>query len=351
MPIPEPSDATGLWAQVRALSGWPDSDEDAIRSLAAGWANSAQGFETAAGAGATGVDAAWPDAAGAAMQDSAGQIGTVAGANAAAMREMAARAEHFADAVTHVKTGIHQLIDQNVAGYASTFTLPDGVREAAQAEFVQVLADGVNTLTEGTAQIVAQGPTGGPIDHLLNFTGDTLENVAQALQNKWYLVTASAINGGAGVLSRWHTHDPLYPSIANDFLPDARHNAQFVRTATMVGRGAGGLLSLAAIPVDMANGESLDQAIVSNSAGFLASTGTGMLIGTAIGGPIGTVVGAGVGLVAGLFAGGAVDALYENADGINAAIHDGAAAVADAAAGAGEAIGDGAEWVYHQIFG
>ena len=48
MPVPEPSTAGGLWAVVKPVTGWPETDEDRLALLAEFWRSGAHRFTTPA---------------------------------------------------------------------------------------------------------------------------------------------------------------------------------------------------------------------------------------------------------------------------------------------------------------
>lgn len=108
--------------------------------------------------------------------------------------------------------------------------------------------------------------------------------------------------------------------------------------AARVVKGAGGVLSVVGFVVgywgDKQEGESNEQAAVSNLAAVAAGTAAGAAIGSVVPGP-GTAVGAVVGFtatiatmfVASTFTDAAVDSLYEDHKGIKHALAEGADAV------------------------
>lgn len=145
------------------------------------------------------------------------------------------------------------------------------------------------------------------------------------------------------------------------------------RTPTALGRAFGALGVIAtgySIYDDINNGESVEQAVVSNGVGFAASlaagAGTGAIIGSFIPVPVvGTIVGAVagtiVGGVVGIVTSGMIDSMWENGvDGIEdvgQAIADGwgevvatGEAIGDMASDVGGAIADGAKDVWDAIF-
>ncbi len=155
MPIAEPTDALGLWHQVRARSGWPETDEDAMRALADGWRSADALFTTAGGRPVT---VAWTDGGGAAFTGRARSTLDLATASGAEMARLATRADAFAGEVAGVKTGINQLIDTNLTAFATMRLLPQGVRAAAEGMFVEQLAGMVNQLMTDAAGRVRAAP-------------------------------------------------------------------------------------------------------------------------------------------------------------------------------------------------
>ncbi|MCA2218174.1 WXG100-like domain-containing protein [Jidongwangia harbinensis] len=159
MPIAEPSDPQ-LWPRVRALTGWPDSDEDALRALSSGWRGGGERFARAGGYDVAPVAEAWPDAAGQAFQTRAGeQLRTTADLGAR-MGEMARMADTYAAEVMGVKAGINALIQANAAGYAQIAALAPEAQAPAQAAFVQQVAAMVDTMMRDAADRIAAAGTG-----------------------------------------------------------------------------------------------------------------------------------------------------------------------------------------------
>lgn len=156
MPIPEPTGAFGLWPRVRALSGWPESNEDVVRALADDW-RGAHGLFATAGAYRVGGQS-WTDEAGQAFVTRA--TGTLAKATTSAegMSGLADRTNGYAEEVAGVKTGITALINDNLAPFAAMLLLPPGVREAADAMFVGALAGSVRQLMTAAAGRAGASP-------------------------------------------------------------------------------------------------------------------------------------------------------------------------------------------------
>ena len=153
MPIPEPGDA--LWAQVSQYTTWPDSDEDAVRAMSAGWRGGGEHFTRASAFDLGPVAGGWTDQAGQAFHGRTTGHLQAAGATGARMTEMAARADAFAAEVTGVKNGIHALMAANQQGFAQTAALPAEMGAA----FVQEIAVMVDRMkAEAAARISAAAP-------------------------------------------------------------------------------------------------------------------------------------------------------------------------------------------------
>lgn len=157
--ITEPSSAFGLWPRVRAISGWPETNEDAVRELATGWNDAAAGFTTAGEFDVAAVTGAWPDSAGGSFVTRSRQNLDAATRIGAGMTQLSQRSATFADAVTGVKSQINTTIEKNIPLYALTALLPSGVQQAVQASFVNQLGSSIHQLITNTAgDISAQGP-------------------------------------------------------------------------------------------------------------------------------------------------------------------------------------------------
>ena len=150
MPIAEPAGA-GLWPRVRAITGWPDSDEDALRTLATGWRTGGDRFTEASGFDLGGLNEGWPDAAGQGFATGTGERLRVAADTGTRMGELAGRAESYAAEVAGVKTGITRLMDANQAGWTQVSAMP----VAAQEVFVQQVAVMVDTMMQEAAGRIA----------------------------------------------------------------------------------------------------------------------------------------------------------------------------------------------------
>lgn len=100
--------------------------------------------------------------------------------------------------------------------------------------------------------------------------------------------------------------------IADELATTTARHTELAHVPRTMGIAVGALGLVTGVGIDYyGGGESLEQAVVSNSAGLAASITAGALIGSAI--PVvGTVAGAVAGTAVGIIAGGAVDHLYEH---------------------------------------
>lgn len=175
MPIAEPPPTYNLWPEVRAVTGWPTSDEDQARVLAAGWRTGGESFTRAGGHDVTGLAEGWQDGAGQAMQRNVGTMLQRAAQVGVGMAAVAGRADAFAGEVAGVKQGINDLMAANIELYGREIaTLPAAAQPAAHAGFVQQLAGMVTEMmTTAAGRITAAGPIEGidPVAGSARFAG------------------------------------------------------------------------------------------------------------------------------------------------------------------------------------
>lgn len=166
MVVAEPTAAYGLWPAVKARSGWPESNEDMLAVLAEDWRAGGDSFAEAAQQPLAGLNASWGDTAGQATTARFEQNLTAALDSANGMSRLSGLAKGFAGEVTGVKTGIRDLVEQNVPGYAMTGMLPPGVAQAAQENYVATLAGRVNEMLAAGVAAVQKGVSqnGWPVD-------------------------------------------------------------------------------------------------------------------------------------------------------------------------------------------
>ncbi|MGW0521331.1 WXG100-like domain-containing protein [Crossiella sp. NPDC003009] len=157
MPIPEPSPELGLWPKVKAISGWPEPDEERVKQLATGWRGGQTRFTEAGGHDLAPVRAAWPDSAGGAFDTRASKTLTSATEVSGQMGGLAVRADNFATEVTGVKTGITDLIETNLGRYALVQMLPQPVRGLFEEYYASVLGGQARTMINAAAARTAQG--------------------------------------------------------------------------------------------------------------------------------------------------------------------------------------------------
>jgi hypothetical protein len=143
MPVPEPSPEGGLWASVKPVTGWPETDEDRLAQLAGDWRSGAQRFSTTGGFDLSGLGGIWPDPAGAAAGVRArGTLVDVMGTGDG-MTMLAARVDAFAGSVRGCKIDIGRIVEVNIPGYTTALRLPPGLAES----------DATNIRTSVIAQI------------------------------------------------------------------------------------------------------------------------------------------------------------------------------------------------------
>ncbi|MCT2586303.1 WXG100-like domain-containing protein [Actinophytocola gossypii] len=154
MPIPEPSGP--LWWMVKAFSGWPETNEDAVRQLADGWRAGAAAVRTAAEFDQSPLAAAWPDDVGKAFGGRIAHTTNWAIDTAVGMDGLITQATRLADAVTHAKTSIRSLISAGGELAEGSAYFPGLSVNVLQ--LVPRLAGEVNDILARTAAIVAADP-------------------------------------------------------------------------------------------------------------------------------------------------------------------------------------------------
>jgi hypothetical protein len=160
MPIAEPADA--LWSAVKAKVPWPDTNEDAVRTLAGSWESAAGAFDRAAATNTADLTTSWTDTAGVAMFTRAHRVLTQAGDNGQAMRQVAARVTNFAGEVAAAKQSLVDLIAKNSVTYQNLGKLPAGASDAYRAQFASQVASLAQGILDDTAGRVSEG-AGAPL--------------------------------------------------------------------------------------------------------------------------------------------------------------------------------------------
>lgn len=168
MAIAEPT--SPLWAAVKGLvpDAWPQTDEEAVRTLAQSWTTagatfgqSMSGNQRPAGfVGPVANEAApWPDDAGFAWMTKRLQLGADLVKQQAEMDAIAAHATAFAEDVIHAKRQIVQTINANNADYEQASTMTPGVDAGAAETFAAEVARAIDTfLTEMASSIAGRQP-------------------------------------------------------------------------------------------------------------------------------------------------------------------------------------------------
>ncbi|MFE9207259.1 hypothetical protein [Micromonospora sp. NPDC007230] len=330
--IAQPSEAYGLWPRVRALSGWPDTNEVQLGDLATAWQQSGGAFRAAAGTSISGLQSAWPDTAGTDFRLRTDELRRITEQTAELMHQLSTKAEQFGTIVRTVKEDIRRLVEENLEAFGRTWQLLDGVREAAQEEFVRQLATAVQQVIDAGVEATGKlgSATAAAIEQLNKIVNDTADNIKNDLRDKWFMTAGDAVNSAAStVAAHRFSQNPAH-------LPD--EIAERLAAGRLAMRVGGGVAGLGVIYDATVGGKSWEQAFVSNGASFLASTATGALIGSMIPVPVlGTALGAAGGLVVGLLTSGTIDSLYANGGDLGKTISDGADAVVEFGGAVGEA--------------
>ena len=168
MPIQEPQ--SPLWAAVKPLvagalggSGWIDTDEEAVRALAAQWTSASEVFGSAMSGnqrppGFVGPVAnegdAWPDDAGLTWIARRLRLGADLANQGTELRTLAAHVTAFAEDVIHTKQQIVQTIQANAAAF-DELAMPNGAGAAAQETFAAEVARAIVAFVDQMAALVA----------------------------------------------------------------------------------------------------------------------------------------------------------------------------------------------------
>lgn len=160
MAVAEPPSDLGLWPRVKALTGWPDTDEDRMRVLAESWELAATTFGEAGKTTPAGLSESWQDAAGTEFAGKTQELAALAASNEQGMRALAAQASSFAGAVEQTKTSISQFIQRNIPLYAQLSAIPGGAQAGLQDVFVNQVAAAVAEFLDSTAASIAASPGG-----------------------------------------------------------------------------------------------------------------------------------------------------------------------------------------------
>ncbi|TKG64252.1 WXG100 family type VII secretion target [Prauserella endophytica] len=266
---------------------------------------------------------------------------------------------------------------------AAPAALPtDGSATPAMA---QAHADGVAAREAHERKVAAFNQAKTEVDHartLQKSWNDMWANVGNDLKQKWFFTAGELVSGGIETAMKVRASDLLknsqrladdaanmvghYLAAGDDATRAAAAGAadDLLRASDDLARQSASLSSKIAarmplvgvvfgaggIGYDIATGKPPAKAIVSGVGGMAASMATGAAVGTVIGGPVGTVAGVVVGTAAGLITSGAIDAVWDNAPEIAAAIGDGAEAVGDFVGDTASAIGGGIKDAWDAIF-
>lgn len=183
MGIAEPSTEFGLWPRVRAITGWPQTDEVAMGDLGREWSSSQAAYASVARFDHHALSQAWSSEASAAAQDGLGKALRDTDQVATGMGRPAALATALANEVTGLKNGIRDVIHQNLPAFGALRFLPDGVRERSEEMFVNQLAGQVNQMISAAAARVSQASAGqhdGWLDETGAFLGEVVGGFVDA---------------------------------------------------------------------------------------------------------------------------------------------------------------------------
>ncbi len=162
MPIQEPTSALGLWPEVKAITGWPETDETAMVDLFFGWRDAAAAIHALRSSNLSGLANAWPDPAGQALLGKLGEVFAALGTVEQTMNELAGRAGRFALEVEGVKNYIHETINLSLVAFGIAATLPTAIGRAVQD---QVVANAAAAITAEMTASAERIKAPGPIDH------------------------------------------------------------------------------------------------------------------------------------------------------------------------------------------
>ncbi|MFD3461592.1 hypothetical protein ACFWVM_17910 [Nocardia fluminea] len=356
-----------------ALNTKIDGDPNSIRAVA-GWLRDTL---------ATQLDISATDLNGVRMLAEAGWDGEAGDAFATKVRGAFTKTDTFADDVRSYATHFDNLANdvqlaqtdmsniRQQAG-ANGLTVREQIIEQPAGDDPDKIA-AFNTATQA-ADAVRQRET---------FWGNTLKNMQNDIQDKWFLIVGDFV--GAGAAARAMLNSSMLRSTAAlassdalkalieaknatgtpaqtvyrdvDWSREQMQNAakalddaeKAKATGKTLGLKAGGVLAVAGIGYDIYNGKPVEQAVVSGAAGFAASVAVGAAVGSIVPGP-GTLVGAAAGAVvgagAGIFTSGAVDSMYTNGLSVGGAIDGGLSALDST----GDAIGGVVSKGWNAIF-
>jgi hypothetical protein len=159
MPIPEPDDDLGLWSKVRARvpDGWPQADEDMVRTMAEGWRQAAEELARVGEVDDVPLDSAWPDLVGGLFRARVKLSRVTAATAAEAATALSDQASLYAAEVTAAKTDIRAMIAENVPRYLEAVRLQRRVGEDLATPFVEKLAAMVDQRIDTAVAVLEAG--------------------------------------------------------------------------------------------------------------------------------------------------------------------------------------------------
>lgn len=159
MAIQEPTSALGLWPRVKAITGWPETDEAAMVDLFFGWLDGAKSVGALASTNLGALAGAWPDAAGSALTSKLGEVFAALRESERRMTELAGRAGTFALEVEQVKNYINEAINASLPLYGLASVAPTFIGRGMQDSIVNEVAAGITAeMAASAARISSQGP-------------------------------------------------------------------------------------------------------------------------------------------------------------------------------------------------
>ncbi|MCE7001204.1 hypothetical protein LZG04_41250 [Saccharothrix sp. S26] len=158
MAVPEPPSDFGFWPRVRAITGWPDTDETALDAMSAAWAGGAGGLEQAAGVNFDGVRSSWDDTGGGEFTAGMRTVSGTVTRHARDVRELETYTREAGQVVGQTKVAINDVIRSTAPVYGAMELLPAGVRGVLQPAWIVKVAQVIAKLIEKAARALSRGP-------------------------------------------------------------------------------------------------------------------------------------------------------------------------------------------------
>jgi hypothetical protein len=162
MPVPEPYDSFGFWAEVKPYTEWPASDEDAVRTLARAWLDAGAAFTAGGNSAGDNLEDGWTDSVGQDYKQTVDQLRADSGAAGAGMTFQGNLTEAYADDVLNAKLKIAAHIQRYAPIYSRLSFWADAAGAADAVRFVENEAAIINTFLDRIASAIAARGAGGP---------------------------------------------------------------------------------------------------------------------------------------------------------------------------------------------